>query len=286
VVVPVNPMNRAEELKHYITDPDAKVAITTGDLAASSPRRARAAAEQRLAHMVVTQFTDAFDADVSGDDAPAGLARLAGHAAPAARAGRRQDAGLDRRAGRRPAAAARARRGRQRPGLLPYTSGTTGLPKGCMHTTQPDAQRGGQARCGAASTSESVVLAVVPMFHITGMVSMMHTADLAAPRWSSCRAGTATGRPADLALEGHALDQHPDHGDRPDGQPQLRELRPEQPGTTSAAAARPCRRPWRSACGSSTACVLPKATASPKPPRLRTATRRRTPSSNAWAFRS
>ena len=33
VVVPVNPMNRAEELKHYITDPDAKVAITTADLA-------------------------------------------------------------------------------------------------------------------------------------------------------------------------------------------------------------------------------------------------------------
>ncbi|MFM1979160.1 MAG: hypothetical protein RLZ68_425, partial [Pseudomonadota bacterium] len=29
VVVPVNPMNRAEELKHYIVDPDAKVAITT-----------------------------------------------------------------------------------------------------------------------------------------------------------------------------------------------------------------------------------------------------------------
>ncbi len=30
VVVPVNPMNRAEELKHYITDPDAKVIVTTG----------------------------------------------------------------------------------------------------------------------------------------------------------------------------------------------------------------------------------------------------------------
>ena len=38
VVVPVNPMNRAEELKHYITDPDAKVAITTGDLAAELAR--------------------------------------------------------------------------------------------------------------------------------------------------------------------------------------------------------------------------------------------------------
>ena len=34
VVVPVNPMNRAEELKHYITDPDARVAITTAELAA------------------------------------------------------------------------------------------------------------------------------------------------------------------------------------------------------------------------------------------------------------
>ena len=38
VVVPVNPMNRAEELKHYIVDPDAKVAITTGDLAGEVAR--------------------------------------------------------------------------------------------------------------------------------------------------------------------------------------------------------------------------------------------------------
>ena len=72
VVVPVNPMNRAEELKHYITDPDARVAITTGDLA---PEIAKAnqgvPADQRLKHLIVTQFTDAFDAQVSGDDAPA-----------------------------------------------------------------------------------------------------------------------------------------------------------------------------------------------------------------------
>ena len=32
VVVPVNPMNKAEELKHYIIDPDTQVAITTADL--------------------------------------------------------------------------------------------------------------------------------------------------------------------------------------------------------------------------------------------------------------
>lgn len=34
VVVPVNPMNRADEFGHYITDPEAKVAITSADLAA------------------------------------------------------------------------------------------------------------------------------------------------------------------------------------------------------------------------------------------------------------
>ena len=60
VVVPVNPMNRAEELKHYITDPDAKVAITTGDLAAELAKASNAlASKDRLAHVIVTQFTQA-----------------------------------------------------------------------------------------------------------------------------------------------------------------------------------------------------------------------------------
>ena len=72
VVVPVNPMNRAEELKHYIVDPDARVAVTTGDLAGELAKASNALPPaQQLAHMIVTQFTDAFDADASGDDAPA-----------------------------------------------------------------------------------------------------------------------------------------------------------------------------------------------------------------------
>ena len=67
VVVPVNPMNRAEELKHYITDPDAKVAITTADLAAELEQASNAlAAPERLSHLIVTHFTDAFDARAQG----------------------------------------------------------------------------------------------------------------------------------------------------------------------------------------------------------------------------
>ena len=71
VVVPVNPMNRSEELKHYITDPDARVAITTADLAADLAKASNGLpAGEGLKHMVVTHFTDAFNADVQGHDAP------------------------------------------------------------------------------------------------------------------------------------------------------------------------------------------------------------------------
>ena len=54
-----------------LTDPDTKVAITTGDLAAEWVHASDALPPaERLAHLVVTQFTDAFEANVSGDDAP------------------------------------------------------------------------------------------------------------------------------------------------------------------------------------------------------------------------
>ena len=201
VVVPVNPMNKAQELAHYITDPGARVAITTSDLAAELARASDALAPgQGLAHLVVTQFTDAFDAQVAGDNAPPAAWTdwlLTPHALPALQGG--QVHGWDE-ALSHTLLLPELSVGPTDLAILPYTSGTTGLPKGCMHrhsSIMHNAMAGGLWGNGSA---ENVVLAVVPMFHITGMVSMMHTSIRSAatlilmPRWDRELAGRLISR--------------------------------------------------------------------------------------------
>ena len=206
VVVPVNPMNKREELKHYITDPDTRVAVTTADLAEELVAASNALDPAfRLEHLIVTHISDAFDLGVTGDDAPpeAWLLWLtARHATPAlaARAGcpashvhswLQTMAVSDADVAALPHHLAKP----QDLAVLPYTSGTTGLPKGCEHTHRSimhNAISGGLWGNGSAA---SVTLLVVPMFHITGMVSVMHTSiQLAAtlvvmPRWDRDFAG-------------------------------------------------------------------------------------------------
>ncbi len=167
VVVPVNPMNRAEEFSHYITDPQARVALTTADLAAIvAEANASVPAGQRLQQLLVTRLADALPAEIPAAEAPAPVLRDWLYADPALPAGavRWADALA---AGHRPGPAT------ARPddlALLPYTSGPTGLPKGCMHshrTLMPNVVGGG---LWSHSSAESVSLGVVPMFHITGML--------------------------------------------------------------------------------------------------------------------
>jgi fatty-acyl-CoA synthase len=201
VVVPVNPMNRTEELKHYITDPDARVAITTADLAAELARASDALAPgQRLAHLLVTHFTDAFDADVSGDDAPpAAWSDWLGtrHALPSLQEG--QVHRWDDVIGVTSAAPALSV-GPADLAILPYTSGTTGLPKGCMHTHASIMHNAVASGLWGNGSAENVVLTVVPMFHITGMVSLMHTSIrsgatlIMMPRWDRELAGRLISR--------------------------------------------------------------------------------------------
>lgn len=196
VVVPVNPMNRAEELKHYITDPDAKVAITTGDLAAEIARAdAQLPSEQRLAHLVVTQFTDAFDpAAPDGGPLPAAWRDwlLTRHPLPRLASGQ-VHAWDDALANTLPLPELAV--GPADLAVLPYTSGTTGNPKGCMHPHRSLMHNAVASAIWGSATAENVTLLVVPMFHITGMVSVMHSSIYAGatlvimPRWDRDLAG-------------------------------------------------------------------------------------------------
>ncbi|MBE0589527.1 MAG: long-chain fatty acid--CoA ligase [Hydrogenophaga sp.] len=172
VVVPVNPMNRAEELKHYITDPDVKVAVCAADLAGDLLKANADLPEvQRLSHLVVAHYHDAIGPQAEippawvdwlttrhplpalpgGSVADWADALASGHTAPAHD---RQPADLC---------------------VLPYTSGTTGLPKGCMHTHASIMHNAVACSLWTGGTPENVSLVVVPMFHITGMVVGMHS---------------------------------------------------------------------------------------------------------------
>ena len=196
VVVPVNPMNRMEELKHYILDPDTKVAVTTADLAPELAAASNALEKgQRLQHLLVTQFTDVFDPKGMGaDDLPNAwkdwLCTV--HALPVLEGGQVHawTEALQTTIDLGPVSA--------KPddlAVLPYTSGTTGLPKGCMHTHGTIMHNAMASGIWAAGTPENKTLCVVPMFHITGMVSVMHSSIyigatlVLMPRWDRDLAG-------------------------------------------------------------------------------------------------
>ena len=164
VVVPVNPMNRTDELRHYVSDSGAAVAFVPQDL--YDEVRPLLHGAEGLRHVIVATYADYLE--VATD-----LPLPAFVAAP-----RRaiDDPGVT--SWQRMLDAQRV------PGTLtagpddlcvmPYTSGTTGRPKGCMHT-----HRGAMATLVGgvqwfARTQDAVFLSAMPFFHVTGLVGGMN----------------------------------------------------------------------------------------------------------------
>ncbi|HWP13897.1 MAG TPA: long-chain-fatty-acid--CoA ligase [Ramlibacter sp.] len=202
MVVPVNPMNKSDELSHYIADAGARVAIASSDIAVEMARASDARPPgQGLHHLVVFDLADALapDANATCRDWPAAwqgwLATR--HQRPRLEGGQCHEWNGLLAEGAQPRALACDPSDMV---LLPYTSGTTGQPKGCMHTHATLLHNAAAAAPWLDMKPGDVVLVVVPMFHITGLVMGLLAAIHAGcsvvllPRWDRLQAARAIAR--------------------------------------------------------------------------------------------
>jgi fatty-acyl-CoA synthase len=178
VVVPVNPMNRRDELRHYVDDTGAKIAIVGQELLDEiAPHMAGANGDdgtgagdeahgRGLASVLVATYADFVTAptDLALPDVVAAPRRALAIAGATAWADALADAPPP-----RPMQASA-----DDLAVMPYTSGTTGAPKGCMHTHR-------SVMCTAVGgvlwfrvSQDSVFLSVLPLFHVTGMAGSMN----------------------------------------------------------------------------------------------------------------
>lgn len=195
VVVPVNPMNKADELGHYLTDSGARFAIAATDILPALLAASDALPEaDRLVETVAFRYVDMVD-DADRPSIPNAWRDWLAAPVP-----RRADVTDWAAALASPPLAAAQRNGRDDLAVLPYTSGTTGLPKGCMHTHGTLMHNIVAMSLWNRVEDDAVVLAVVPMFHATGLVialnHVVHAGVTAVvmPRWDRRLAADAIAR--------------------------------------------------------------------------------------------
>ncbi len=162
VVVPINPMNRSAELEHYVRDTGASVAFVPQDLFKEiEPLLGRGLSQLIVAAysdyleletpLAVPDFVRAARQDLRAPGVTLWQDMLAAGALPA------------------PALA-----GPDDLCVMPYTSGTTGQPKGCMHTHRGVMYSVISGMQWFGTYQDAVMLAALPWFHVTGMISSMH----------------------------------------------------------------------------------------------------------------
>ncbi|GAA5120139.1 long-chain fatty acid--CoA ligase [Alloalcanivorax gelatiniphagus] len=165
IVVPINPMNRTAELEHYLEDTQAAVCLCGQEVFGQIESLI---GHERLRHVIVAAYGEyaATDTDLElPAEVRAAAQPVSGEGVISWRAA------LD--AGYRPGDLLV---GADDLAVFPYSSGTTGAPKGCMHT-----HRSVMATCvhGAAwrpgGGREGVTLATLPYFHVTGMQGAMNS---------------------------------------------------------------------------------------------------------------
>ncbi|EZP76956.1 long-chain-fatty-acid--CoA ligase [Parageobacillus genomosp. 1] len=163
IVVPINPMNTTEELSFYVKDCETKLGIVGQELFAKAEPLL---STTPLEHIIVAAYSD-YISESSPIALPDEVALprqtydhehvyywtdcLETNLAPNLYQGHVDDIAV-----------------------LPYTSGTTGVPKGCVHSHRTVNANIVGAYHWANVTSDSVCLVTLPLFHVTGMVHSMH----------------------------------------------------------------------------------------------------------------
>ncbi|WP_373187660.1 long-chain-fatty-acid--CoA ligase [Halopseudomonas sp.] len=165
VVVPVNPMNRKAELEYLIADTEATVALSglelldnfDGLIGTGSLREVIASAYSE--YVIEPTTLDLPDAVLLKEPVPqrSGVsswqnALAAGHEPGPLSAGPDDNC------------------------VIPYSSGTTGNPKGCVHTHHSAMATTVYCSVWGNAQHDSVQLVSVPMFHVTGMQVCMNGA--------------------------------------------------------------------------------------------------------------
>ncbi|MGI3169481.1 long-chain-fatty-acid--CoA ligase [Pseudooceanicola sp. C21-150M6] len=168
-VIPVNPMNRQAELEHLARDTGARIALSGSELV-DYIRPLIASGD--LDHVVGAAYADMANPE-SDIRLPAALADLTDATLTGTGITRWSDALAE------ALTPADPRAGPDDLCVIPYSSGTTGNPKGCTHY-----HRSVQATIHAyyhwgPFTEDETQLAVLPFFHVTGMQNSMNAPILA-----------------------------------------------------------------------------------------------------------
>lgn len=164
VVAPMNSMLVANELRYYAQDSQAELALVGQDV---YPQMAPLLREGVVRRAVVAAYSDYAGA-------------LPGVALPEVVAAAREEIAEPGVTLWMDALAAGGEPGPLLVGpddlaVLPYTSGTTGNPKGCMHSHRTVMANVVGGVAWSQVSSETVVLAILPLFHVTGMQGSMNT---------------------------------------------------------------------------------------------------------------
>eukprot|EP01030_Chromulinospumella_sphaerica_P001565 gene1565-1536_t len=162
VVVPVNAMCTPSEIRYYLQDSGARVAMVAQELLPQVMPLLQPADANALQAVLVHAYSEGLPAQPVSDEVPEVV--LAPRQWPDA-------PGLH---GLEDAIAQALPAPAEHPHsddlcVLPYTSGTTGHPKGCMHTHATVLASNMAAQVWRGMHMDSVFLAVAPLFHMLGM---------------------------------------------------------------------------------------------------------------------